>query len=64
MGVAPTCHSPPTHSQVSEGLQGRPGPKAEAVCLLCQASGATRGQWGTRGLLAKKVSDLRMCGKS
>lgn len=46
----------PQEIQVSPGLQGRQGPREEAVCLLFPDSEETRGPWGTRGQLARKGS--------
>lgn len=43
--------------QVSVGLRGRQVPREEAVCLLFLDSEETKGPWGTRGQLARKVSD-------
>lgn len=51
-----SCQSPRI-LQVFEELQGRLGPREEAACLLSQGSAETKGLWGTRDPLAKKVRD-------
>lgn len=43
--------------QVFEGIQERQGPREEAVCLPCPDSEESWDPWGTRGLLARRVSD-------
>lgn len=45
--------------QASAGLQGRQGPKEEAVCLPTPDSEETWDPWGNRGHWARKVSDGR-----
>lgn len=50
-------------AQGSVGLRGRQGPREEAVCLPFLDSEETRGPWGTRDQLARKVSGGRRRGQ-
>lgn len=43
--------------QVYAGIQGRPGPREEAGCLPRPDSEESWDPWGTRGQLARRVSD-------
>lgn len=61
-GEAPRAHRErwdprvPQENQVYAGIQGRPGPREEAVCLPRPDSGESWDPWGTRGQLARRGS--------